>query len=224
MFDKYNQNARRALFFSRYEASARNELLIDTHHLLLGVLRENDEATRELFASVGVDPMQFHELWPSLTDRVSSSAELPLSENAKKALAYTAHEAEQTAAVEVAPIHILLGILRTQGSPGATALAQAGMTYGSVVETSHAIVAKVAQRRAVEEQTPIVLRSSHYVLVDKIRGQVSSNRRRPTSREEVVLALLDGLVANPQLFPTVASLDELRVRMAEAIAGLPPGA
>ena len=224
MFDKFNQNARRALFFSRYEASARNETLIETHHLLLGVLRENDDTTRELLTWVGVNPLHFHERWPQLTDRISSSAELPLSENAKKALAYTAHEAEQANATEVAPIHILLGILRTPDSPGEKALAQAGVTYHGIVEMARAIAARVAERHAANEQTPVVLRSAHYALIDKLREQVTAQRRRATSRQEVVLAVFDGLAANPQLFPTIESLDELRVRMAEAIAGLSPGA
>lgn len=224
MFDKYNHSARRALFFSRYEASARNEMLIDTHHLLLGVLRENDETTRELFHSLGSNPVQFRELWPQLTDRVSSSAELTLSENAKKALAYTAHEAEQASAAEVAPIHMLLGILRTPDSPGGKALAQSGVTYTGVAEMAHAIETEAAKRRAANEQSPMVLRSSHYTLIDKLREQVTAQRGRATSREEVVLALFDGLAEHPQLFPKVSSLDELRVRMAEAIAGLALGA
>ena len=224
MFDKFNQSARRALFFSRYEASARNETLIETHHLLLGVLRENDETTSELFRSLTVDPLQFREQWPQLTDRISSSAELPLSENAKKVLAYTAHEAEQINAPEIAPIHIVLGILRVPDSIGGKALADVGITYFGVVETAHAIASKIAERTAANEQTPLVLRASHYALIDKLRQEVTAQHGRATSRQEVVLALLDGLAANPQLFPTISSLDELRVRMAEAIAGLPPGA
>ena len=211
MFEKFNPNARRALFFSRYEASARNSSLIDTHHMLLGVLRENDETTRELLDALGINPLKFHELWPQLTDRVSSSAELPLSENAKKALAYTAHEAERARAEEVSPIYLLLGILRTPDSPGGKALAEAGVTYQNAVEIARAIVAKSAQGRAADERTPVVLRASHYALIDRLREQVSA-----TSREEIVLAMFDGLAVNPELFATVSSLGELRVRLANA--------
>jgi len=222
MFEKYNESARRSLFFSRYEASARNESVIDTHHFVLGVLRENDPTTSELFRALSVKPLHFQELWPPTTDRISSSAELPLSEDAKKALAYTAREAEDAAAAKVTPIHILLGVLRIPESRGGQALVNAGLTYQGVVELARAISTKSEEDRAANEQTPIVLRHSHYSLLDSLCAQVTPHRGRRTTREEVALALFDGLTANPNSFPRVSSLDELRVRMAEAIAGLPP--
>src|SRR6266536_3010507 len=39
MFEKYNEKARRALFFARYEASKLGSKVIGTEHLLLGILR-----------------------------------------------------------------------------------------------------------------------------------------------------------------------------------------
>lgn len=41
MFERYTENARRVIFFSRYEASQYGSPYIEIEHLLLGLLREN---------------------------------------------------------------------------------------------------------------------------------------------------------------------------------------
>jgi len=43
MFEKYNEKARRALFFARYEASKLGSRVIESEHILLGILREGEE-------------------------------------------------------------------------------------------------------------------------------------------------------------------------------------
>ena len=40
MFERYTEKARRVIFFARYEASQFGSPYIETHHLLLGLLRE----------------------------------------------------------------------------------------------------------------------------------------------------------------------------------------
>jgi ATP-dependent Clp protease ATP-binding subunit ClpC len=40
MFERYTEQARRVLFFSRYEASQFGSISIETEHLLLGLIRE----------------------------------------------------------------------------------------------------------------------------------------------------------------------------------------
>ncbi len=43
MFEKFNEKARRALFFARYEASKLGSRVIESEHVLLGILREGEE-------------------------------------------------------------------------------------------------------------------------------------------------------------------------------------
>ena len=43
MFERYNERARRALYFTRYEASAVGGRELAAEHLLLGLLREGVE-------------------------------------------------------------------------------------------------------------------------------------------------------------------------------------
>ena len=43
MFEKYNEKARRALFFARYESSKLGSKVIESEHILLGILREGEQ-------------------------------------------------------------------------------------------------------------------------------------------------------------------------------------
>lgn len=54
MFEKYNEKARRALFFARYEASKLGSKVIESEHILLGILREGEEVVREIFSRFNV--------------------------------------------------------------------------------------------------------------------------------------------------------------------------
>src|SRR5947207_15872208 len=92
MFEKFNETTRRAVFFSRYESSRVGQSIIGTEHLLLGLLRESDAITSELWRHVGVVPNDVRARYPTVNEHVSSSAELPLSENAKTVLARALHE------------------------------------------------------------------------------------------------------------------------------------
>ncbi|MCL4810654.1 MAG: hypothetical protein KJ062_23080, partial [Thermoanaerobaculia bacterium] len=56
MFEKYNEKARRALFFARYEASKLGSKVIESEHILLGILRVGDDVTREILARFIVKP------------------------------------------------------------------------------------------------------------------------------------------------------------------------
>ena len=48
MFERYTERARRVIFFARYEASQLGSRTIETEHLLLGLIRENNGLTGKL--------------------------------------------------------------------------------------------------------------------------------------------------------------------------------
>ena len=115
MFEKYNEKARRALFFARYEASKLGSRVIESEHVLLGILREGEETVIELTNRFNVKPEDLRreiEGERVFVERVSSTAELPLSEETKKVLAYAAHEAESMLHKTVGSEHLIIGLLR----------------------------------------------------------------------------------------------------------------
>ena len=115
MFEKYNEKARRALFFARYEASKLGSKVIESEHILLGILREGEDIIKEIFARFNVKPDDIRREIEGdrvFVERVSSTQELPLSEESKKILAYASHEAESMMHPYVGTEHLLIGILR----------------------------------------------------------------------------------------------------------------
>src|SRR5215211_6716318 len=151
MFEKYNEKARRALFFARYEASKLGSRVIESEHILLGILREGEETVTEIFRRFQVKPEDIRreiEGERVFVERISSTAELPLSEESKKILAYASHEAESMLHATVGSEHLLIGILRVEGCTAMRILAQHGFDVYTVREE----VLAIAKEREASQQ------------------------------------------------------------------------
>ncbi|HEV8241456.1 MAG TPA: ATP-dependent Clp protease ATP-binding subunit [Thermoanaerobaculia bacterium] len=152
MFEKYNEKARRALFFARYEASKLGSRVIESEHVLLGVLREGEESITELFRRFHIKPEDLRrevEGERVFVERISSTAELPLSEESKKILAYASHEAESMLHPAVGSEHLLIGILRVEGCLAMRILAQHGF---DVYSTREEVLAIAKDREASQQK------------------------------------------------------------------------
>jgi ATP-dependent Clp protease ATP-binding subunit ClpC len=152
MFEKYNEKARRALFFARYEASKLGSRVIESEHILLGILREGEETVSELFRRLSVKPGEIRreiEGERVFVERISSTAELPLSEESKKTLAYASHEAESMLHNSVGSEHLLIGLLRVDACFAARVLTQHGFDVYTVREE---VLAIVKEREATQQK------------------------------------------------------------------------
>ena len=152
MFEKYNEKARRALFFARYEASKLGSRVIESEHVLLGILREGEETVGELLRRFDAKPEELRrevEGERIFVERISSTAELPLSEESKKILAYAAHEAESMLHSTVGSEHLLIGILRVESCVAARILAQHRLDLGAVRDE---VVAITKEREASQQK------------------------------------------------------------------------
>ncbi len=151
MFERYNEKARRALFFARYEASKLGSRVIETEHVLLGILREGEETVLTLLGHFDVKPEDLRreiEGERIFVERVSSTADLPLSEETKKVLAYAAHEAESMVHAAVGSEHLLLGLLKVESCVAMRILSEAGLDVYSVREE----IVSMAREREAQQQ------------------------------------------------------------------------
>ncbi len=151
MFEKYNEKARRALFFARYEASKLGSRVIESEHVLLGILREGEESVLDLLGRFNVkteDLRREIEGERVFVERVSSTAELPLSEETKKILAYAAHEAESMLHKSVGSEHLIIGLLRVESSLAQRILLHNGLDLSMVREE----VVSMAREREASQQ------------------------------------------------------------------------
>ncbi len=150
MFEKFNEHARRSLFFARYEASRARSRVIATEHLLLGLLREADETLVEVLDRLEVDLQDLRdELIGDLVpvSRVSASPDLPLAEETKRALAHAVYEADQLGHESVGTQHLVLGLLRIEDCLAAQYLEEHGIELAEVRNE----VARLGRERELEE-------------------------------------------------------------------------
>jgi len=112
MFERYDESARRAIFFARSAATQDGDSAIRLVHLLAGIGREGPRwlsqvgLSSRLLAKVRASG----EFSKPRSKRVPAAAEVPLDEPAKHALVLAATLAEQFRSSEVLPVHLLLAI------------------------------------------------------------------------------------------------------------------
>jgi ATP-dependent Clp protease ATP-binding subunit ClpC len=114
MFERFTEKARRVVFFARYEASQFGSPCIETEHLLLGVLREDKALTSRFIGPSAWDMRKEIEGHTTVREKVSTSVDLPLSNDSKRVLAFSAEEAERLNEKHIGTEHLLLGLLREE--------------------------------------------------------------------------------------------------------------
>ncbi len=127
MFERYTEKARRVIFFARYEASQFGSPYIETEHLLLGLLREDKRIVLLFFRShLFVEEIRKKvEQHTTIREKIATSVDLPLSNEAKRVLAYGAEEAERLNHKHIGTEHLFLGLMREKESFAAQLLNEA---------------------------------------------------------------------------------------------------
>ena len=138
MFEKYTETARRVIFFARYEASTFGSQYIETEHLLLGILRilrtDGLLAIRLFKAPTKAESIreQVEKQFPPQREKITTSVDLPVSQQFKRVMTYAAEEAERLNDERIAPGHLLLGLLRVEECAASKIMAENGLTSAQV--------------------------------------------------------------------------------------------
>jgi len=134
MFERYTERARRVIFFARYEASKSGSASIESGHLLLGLLREDKNVSHRFLPESSDNESIRNEVVQRLTlgPTVSTSIDLPLTDECKQILDYAAEEAERLEHRHIGTEHLLLGMLRLEKCVAAEILMRQGMRLASV--------------------------------------------------------------------------------------------
>src|SRR5271168_5036585 len=150
MFERYTEKARRVIFFARYEASQFGSPYIETEHLLLGLLREDKALTNRFLRShASVESIRKQiEGHTTIREKVSTSVDLPLSNECKRVLAYAAEEAERLSHKHIGTEHLLLGLLREEKCFAAEILHERGLRLSTIREE----LARTSQEKAAPQR------------------------------------------------------------------------
>jgi ATP-dependent Clp protease ATP-binding subunit ClpA len=136
MFERFTESARRALFFARYEASEFGSHAIETEHMLLGLVREEQGIVHRILhrAEVAAQTLrdEIKNRVPPGHDKVATSVEIPFSSEVKRVLMNTAEEADAMQHAYIGKEHLLLAIIREEGSVAGSILAAHGLRLETV--------------------------------------------------------------------------------------------
>jgi hypothetical protein len=136
MFERYTDKARRVIFFARYEASELGSPVIESEFLLLGILREEPHAANRWLGGgdwIARLREEITNCFPQ-RDRIATSVDLPLSDEAKRVLGYAAEEAERLAHQHIGVEHLFLALLHEPESRAGQLLQAQGLQISKMRE------------------------------------------------------------------------------------------
>lgn len=144
MFERYTEKARRTIFFARYEATQVRSPIIDTEHLLLGLIREEKSMFVTFLNAGAIDEIvrEIRALTPPDVQPLNTSVDLPVSEDARRVFSYASEEAQALDHHHIGTEHLFLGLLRDQN----TLAGQLLRKYGGDVSSARELMGKEAYR------------------------------------------------------------------------------
>src|SRR6266851_7810905 len=123
MFELYTEQARRAIFFARYEASRFGSSQIDISHLLLGLLREDVLLQKAMpLAPIASIRREVEAALPNVATPTPTAVDMPLSTDCKRVLYRAADESKSLNHELIDSDHLLLALLREENSGAAELL------------------------------------------------------------------------------------------------------
>jgi hypothetical protein len=152
MFERYTERARRVIFFARYEASQYGSPYIETEHLLLGLLREDRALAKWFPGESSVEPGIRAEIEGQITqrERISTAVEVPLTEECRKVLKLAGEEADRLGHRHVETEHVLVALIRVEGSLAAKLLRKRGLKPEAIREQLAKTPGSVSVRASTE--------------------------------------------------------------------------
>jgi hypothetical protein len=134
MFERYTERARRAIFYARLESSKLGGPCIESEHLLLGLLAADKSIFVRFLPAGSIETEIRQVIIQSIAARppIPSSVDLPLSNECKRIILYSAEEADKLRHQNVDADHLLLGTLREENCFAARLLVERGFQLNQV--------------------------------------------------------------------------------------------
>ena len=137
MFERYTEPARRALFFARYAVHEFGGAVIETEHLLFGMMRHGKGVAADILDRAQLQRDAVREVVQTRMAghaRLSTSVEIPFSEETKRILHAAMAEADRLGHQDIGIEHLLLGILCEPETPAGQMLTAHGIKREAVRE------------------------------------------------------------------------------------------
>lgn len=135
IFGRYTVRADRLIFFARHFASYLGSPMVESEHILLSIVREGKDHFKLFFPFADSKDTVYKKLEEhftpggtiDLSGKIVATEELPpFSEQCKRVLSFADEEATLLRSEDIAPEHLLLGMLREKDSYAAVFLREYG--------------------------------------------------------------------------------------------------
>ncbi|MDD4986071.1 MAG: Clp protease N-terminal domain-containing protein, partial [Dehalococcoidales bacterium] len=149
-FEKFSERARRVLTLAQEEAQHLNHNYIDTEHILLGLVREEEGVGARVLVSLGIGLSKVRQAVEFVVGRGTkpASGETGLTPRAKRVIELAIDEARQLGHNYIGTEHLLLGLLREGEGIAASVLGSFGITLEQArAETTHILNQGVPKTR-----------------------------------------------------------------------------
>ena len=129
MFDRFTEKSRRVIFYSRDEASQSGSAYIETEHLLLGLLREDEELAERFRQSPGGLEAVRQRIAAAMPPgaKIPTSVDMPLSRASRRVLTNAIDTADAMGQSEINVGHLALGLLSEEKCLAAEILRERGL-------------------------------------------------------------------------------------------------
>jgi len=130
MFNRFTEQAKRAILLAQEEANRLNHGYLGTEHILLGLIRENEGIAANALKNSGIDLAQVRQEVEKVVGRAQGASflgQVPLTFRANRALQLAAKEARQLGHDYLGTEHLLLGLAKDKQSLAAQILISLGV-------------------------------------------------------------------------------------------------
>ena len=161
-FEKFSERARRALTRAQEEAQHFGHSYIDTEHILLGLIVEDDGVASKILNNLGVAASKVRAAVEFVVGRGerTNQGEVGLTPRAKKVIELAVEEARRLDHTYIGTEHLLLGLLREHEGTAASVLESFGVTLEKVQNELNSILSQTtAQTKSsarTSAKTPIL--------------------------------------------------------------------
>ena len=168
MFERYDEHARRAIFFARYTASQSGSSTIESEHMLLGLVREASPLFVRLVPSVSFEELRERIPRKVMVENPAARIHMPLSRECKRILGYSAEEATDLDHSYIGVEHLLLGVLRENTCLAARLLSEMGIQFEQLRQDLARSEPKPGMADPVSAPPVEVDRASVHAVIDKL--------------------------------------------------------
>jgi len=155
-FEKFSERARRALTRAQEEAQRFGHNYIDTEHILLGLLADDEGVASKVIVNLGVAPSKIRAGVEFVVGRGERSTigEVGLTPRAKRVIELAVDEARRLNHSYIGTEHLLLGLLREREGGAASVLESFGITLERVqAEINNLLSQSATQARSAAKGT-----------------------------------------------------------------------